>query len=67
MDDEIFYVSVHDGNRNSWKTDPFAPMIVTRSGSLGHAPDDPGELDPGDDDGFAQLIGEWTRLVPYHR
>jgi hypothetical protein len=26
-----------------------------------------GELDPGDDDGFARLLGDWTRLVSYRR
>lgn len=64
---EVFYVSVHDGHHNSWNTDPFAPMTVTRSGGIGRESEDLGEFDPGDDDGFAHVLGEWTRLVPYRR
>jgi hypothetical protein len=26
---------------------------------------DLGELDPRDDDGFARILGQWTRQVPF--
>lgn len=66
VDDEVFYVSVHDGHRNSWDSSPHAPMKVTRSGSRDRQSEILGELDPHDDEGFARVLGEWTRLVPYH-
>jgi hypothetical protein len=65
LGNEVFYVVVQDGNGDAWNTDPFAPMTVTRLARL--ANEELGELDPEDDDGFARLLGEWTRLVPYRR
>ncbi|RBM17419.1 hypothetical protein DI005_22285 [Prauserella sp. PE36] len=67
VDDEVFYVSVHDGHRNSWDTSPYAPMTVTRAGNHHRESEILGALDPTDDDGFVRTLGEWTRLVPYHR
>lgn len=67
VDDEVFYVSVHGGHRNSWDASPYAPMTVTRAGSRDRESEILGTLDPNDDDGFARALGEWTRLVPYHR
>jgi hypothetical protein len=66
VDDEVFYVSVHDGRRNSWDTSPLAPMTITRSASRDRESEILGMVDPSDDDGFARTLGEWTRLVPYH-
>jgi hypothetical protein len=66
-DDEVIFVAVHRGHENSWDTDPSAPMIVTSSCGTPSQKIDLGELDPGDDDGFARILGEWTRLVPYRR
>lgn len=67
VDDEVFYVAVHAGNHNSWDTDVFAPMRISRSGGANGASETLGDLDPSDDDGFARLLGDWTRLVAYRR
>jgi hypothetical protein len=66
-DDEVFYVAVHDGHRNSWNTSPSAPMTITRAGNRNREPEILGNPDPNDDDLFAHTLGEWTRLVPYRR
>jgi hypothetical protein len=42
-------------------------MTVTRAGSRDRESEILGTLDPNDNDGFARLLGEWTRIVPYHR
>lgn len=42
---------------------PFAPLIVDTCGPDGEPTQ--GEVEPEHDDGFASLLGEWTRLVPY--
>lgn len=42
-------------------------MTVTRAGSRDRESEILVALDPTDDDGFARTLGEWTRLVPYHR
>jgi hypothetical protein len=64
-DDEIIYVSVHDGNGNSWGTSPATAMTVTSYRGTPSKQSDLGELDPRDDDGFARLLGQWTRQVPF--
>lgn len=64
-DDEIIYVSVHPGNRNSWDTSPETAMTVTSYRGQPAQKSDLGELSPRDDDGFARILGEWTRQVPF--
>jgi hypothetical protein len=64
-DDEIIYVAVHPGNRNSWDTDPAAAMTVTSYRGHPSQKNDLGELDPRDSDGFARMLGQWTRQVPF--
>jgi hypothetical protein len=64
-DDEVIYVSVHPGNRNSWGTDPATAMTVTSYRGQPSQKSDLGELDPRDDDGFARVLGQWTRQVPF--
>ena len=63
--DEVIYVSVHHGTRNSWGTSPAAAMTVTSYRSKPTQQSDLGELDPRDDDGFASILGQWTRQVPF--
>ncbi|MFK3983836.1 hypothetical protein ACI2K4_26080 [Micromonospora sp. NPDC050397] len=65
---EAFQVSVRGDYKDSWSPSPFQPMTVRRRlsvVSLGY--EEIGELTPDDDEGFARLLGEWTRLVPYRR
>jgi hypothetical protein len=64
-DDEVIYVSVHHGTRNSWETSPAAAMTVTSYRGKPTQQTDLGELDPRDDDGFARILGPWTRQVPF--
>ena len=64
-DDEIIYVSVHSGTRNSWDTSPATAMTVTSYRGTPSKQSDLGQLDPRDDDGFARLLGQWTRQVPF--
>lgn len=67
IDDQVYYVAAHEGSRNSWDTNVFAPMTITRSGGVHGGSEILGELDPHDDDGFARLLGDWTGLVPFRR
>ena len=64
-DDEVIYVSVHSGTRNSWGTSPATAMTVTSYRGKPSQQTDLGELDPRDDDGFARILGQWTRQVPF--
>jgi len=64
-DDEVIYVSVHRGTRNSWGTSPAAAMTITSYRVKPTQQSDLGELDPRDDDGFACILGEWTRQVSF--
>jgi hypothetical protein len=64
-DDEVIYVSVHHGTRNSWKTSSAAAMTITSYRGKPTQQTDLGELDPRDDDGFARVLGPWTRQVPF--
>ncbi len=64
-DGEVIYVSAHRGTRNSWGTSPAAAMIVTSYRGKPTVQTDLGELDPRDDDGFARVLGPWTRQVPF--
>ena len=58
-------MSVHHGTRNSWGTSPAAAMTVTSHRGKPTQQSDLGELDSRDDDGFARILGEWTRQVPF--
>jgi len=64
-EDEVICVSVHQGNRNSWGTSPATAMTVTSYRGKPSQQTDLGELDPRDDDGFARILGQWTRQVPF--
>jgi hypothetical protein len=64
-DGEVIYVSAHHGLRNSWGTSPAATMTVTSYRGKPTVQTDLGELDPRDDDGFARVLGPWTRQVPF--
>jgi hypothetical protein len=64
-DGEVIYVSAHHGLRNSWGTSPAAAMIVTSYRGKPTVQTDLGELDPRDDNGFARVLGPWTRQVPF--
>ncbi|MCK2238980.1 MULTISPECIES: hypothetical protein [unclassified Crossiella] len=61
---QVYVVTVHEDVGNPQDTDPSAPMIVLNESS-GTDREVLGKLDPGDDDGFAALLGDWTRLVPF--
>ncbi|MGO1053267.1 hypothetical protein [Crossiella sp. CA198] len=63
---EVYYVTVHEDRSNSWDTDPFHPMTITHK-SFGQEAQVLGKLDAADDDGFAEVLGGWTRLVPFRR
>lgn len=60
IDDIPYTVTpVHAEGRWSDAADMNGPLYVRRQSEL------IGALDPADDDGFATLMGEWTRAVPY--
>lgn len=65
LDSEIFYVRPKQLHRGRRAEDPFAPMLVTRSwrGEIHEL----GQVLAVDDDGFAKLLGEWIRVVPFLR
>jgi hypothetical protein len=65
QEDEVIYVSAHQGTRNSWGTSPATAMTVTSYRGKPSQQIDLGELDPRDDDGFARMLGQWTRQVPF--
>jgi hypothetical protein len=65
QEDEVVYVSAHQGTRNSWGTSPNAAMTATTHRGRPSEQVNLGELDPRDDDGFARVLGEWTRQVPF--
>ena len=65
QEDEVIYVSAHQGTRNSWGTSPATAMTVTSYRGKPSQQTDLGELDPRDDDGFARILGQWTRQVPF--
>ncbi|RKT55551.1 hypothetical protein [Saccharothrix australiensis] len=63
LDDvDIFDVRVHDRRWDTEDADPFAPLVITRR--LPGGSEVLGEVEPDDDDAFAKLLGEWTRLLP---
>jgi hypothetical protein len=64
VDDEVFYVAVHDGHGSSWDASSYTLLTVTRARSRDRESEVLGTLDPNDDDGFARVLGEWTRSVP---
>ncbi|MFG3701593.1 hypothetical protein ACGF5C_27330 [Micromonospora sp. NPDC047620] len=63
---KVLYVRPAQKQRSKWASDPVAPMVVTESRWDSGAVE-LGEVWATDDDGFAKLLGEWTRAVPYLR
>ncbi|WP_157367838.1 hypothetical protein [Alloactinosynnema sp. L-07] len=61
---DIFYVHVHDQQWDKENADPFAPLIVNgyRDGERATL----GKVEPDDDDAFAELLGQWTKVLPSH-
>jgi hypothetical protein len=45
--------------------DASEPGAVTSYSGTPAQQSDLGELDPRDDDGFARILGQWTRQVPF--
>ena len=64
-DNEVIYVSAHPRNRNSWGNSPATAMTVTSYRGEPSQQSDLGKLDPRDDDGFARVLGQWTRQVAF--
>ncbi|HEU5416406.1 MAG TPA: hypothetical protein VFV41_01860 [Streptosporangiaceae bacterium] len=65
QEDEVVYVSAHQGTRNSWGASPNAAMTATTHRGYPSEQVNLGDLDPRDDEGFARVLGEWTRQVPF--
>jgi len=63
---KVLYVRPAQKQRSEWASDPVAPMVAVESRS-GSGNVELGEVWATDDDGFAKLLGEWTRAVPYLR
>ncbi|MBE8519279.1 hypothetical protein ILP97_17475 [Amycolatopsis sp. H6(2020)] len=64
-DNDVFYVTAPFGLSGAFEQSPNAPMSIRRSGSVDRDSEIVAVLEPGDDDGFAAALGEWTRLVPW--
>lgn len=64
-DTDIYYVIVPSGDSGSHDERPTAPMTISRSHRIDRESDVVAVLDPDDDDGFASILGEWTRLVAW--
>jgi hypothetical protein len=64
-DSDVFYVTAPFGHSVAFEYSPNAPMTIRRSGSVDPDTEVVAVLEPGDDDGFAAALGEWTRLVPW--
>ncbi|MDQ7907662.1 hypothetical protein RB614_24375 [Phytohabitans sp. ZYX-F-186] len=65
-DTRIYWVHPTQKSRGRWASDPFKPLVV--EGSDGHSPSRVlGEVTATDDNGFAALLGDWVRTVPYLR
>ncbi|MEV7042308.1 hypothetical protein [Amycolatopsis sp. NPDC051061] len=62
---EVFYVSVPSGHHGSPDERPTAPMTIKHLHLADGTVDEVHVLDPADDAGFAETLGEWTRLVPW--
>lgn len=60
---EVVKVFVHGEERDNGWADPFAPLIIRKYG--GGQVREETKVEPEDDDAFAKVLGEWTRLVPY--
>lgn len=56
-------VYVFDKQSDLEAAHPFAPSIVDTCGPDSEPAQ--GKVEPEHDDGFANLLGEWARLVPY--
>jgi hypothetical protein len=64
-DTDVYYVIVPSGHSGSHDERPTAPMTISRSHRIDRESDVVAVLDPDDDDGFASVLGEWTRLVTW--
>lgn len=64
-DTDVYYVIAPSGHSGAHDERPTAPMTISRSPRIDHESDVVAVLDPGDDDGFAEALGQWTRLVPW--
>jgi hypothetical protein len=64
-DNDVFYVTVPSGPDGYHDERPTAPMTIKHAHRTDHTIDIVATLYPADDDGFAQALGEWTRLVPW--
>lgn len=62
---DVYYVEAPIGHSGAFEKSPKAPMTIRRSGSIDRDTEVVATLEPGDDDGFAAALGEWTRLVPW--
>lgn len=62
----VFWVHPTQKHRGKWADDPFAPMVVVGCNHDAEA-QVLGEVLATDDDGFAKLLGDWIRAVPYLR
>jgi hypothetical protein len=62
---DVFYVVAPSGHTGSHDESPQAPMTISRLRRIDRESEVVAVLDPADDDGFAQALGEWTRLVPW--
>lgn len=61
-DNDVFYVTVPSGHNGSHEERPTAPMTIKHLHHVDGTVDDVAVLDPADDDGFAEALGEWARL-----
>jgi hypothetical protein len=64
-DNDVYYVEAPIGSSGAFAESPKAPMTIRRSGSIDRDTEVVATLEPGDSDGFAAALGEWTRLVPW--
>ncbi len=62
---DVFFVTVPSGHDGSDDERPTAPMTIKRLHPTHGTVDETAVLDPADDDGFAEALGEWIRLVPW--
>ncbi|MFK3980554.1 hypothetical protein ACI2K4_09290 [Micromonospora sp. NPDC050397] len=63
---KVLYVRPQQKQRGRLASDPVGPMVVIEL-HRDSGPVELGEVWANDDDGFANLLGDWTRVVPYLR
>ncbi len=69
QENKVYYVQMTDKGQYPWDVNPYEPLTIIGFRPVDGYPDARekttlGNLEPIDDDGFAKLLGEWTRLVP---